>query len=217
MLRDEPDRRGVLRVVHRRFAARHAPRRAARPSASSDRRRTSACASATTSDRVESRHGKHAPRRDTPESGAAVLRKVGWRLIPFLGLLYFVAFLDRVNIGFAALTMNEDIGLSAAHVRPRRRHLLHRLRAVRSAEQRDPRARRRAPVDRAHHDQLGPPVGVHGVRLGAEPVSTCCASCSASPRPGSSRASSIPDLLVSVCVPRADPQRLPGRAARSPA
>ena len=40
--------------------------------------------------------------------------KVGWRLIPFLALLYFVAFLDRVNIGFAALTMNEDIGLSAA-------------------------------------------------------------------------------------------------------
>jgi ACS family tartrate transporter-like MFS transporter len=46
--------------------------------------------------------------------GAAVLRKVGWRLVPFLGLLYFFAFLDRVNVGFAALTMNEDIGLSAA-------------------------------------------------------------------------------------------------------
>jgi len=44
----------------------------------------------------------------------AVLRKVAWRLIPFLGLAYFFAFLDRVNVGFAALTMNEDIGLSAA-------------------------------------------------------------------------------------------------------
>jgi ACS family tartrate transporter-like MFS transporter len=44
----------------------------------------------------------------------AVVRKVALRLIPFLCLLYFVAFLDRVNVGFAALTMNTDIGLSAS-------------------------------------------------------------------------------------------------------
>jgi len=48
------------------------------------------------------------------QTGEATLAKVGWRLVPFLGLLYFVAFLDRVNVGFAALTMNQDIGLSAA-------------------------------------------------------------------------------------------------------
>jgi len=41
---------------------------------------------------------------------ASVLRKVAWRLIPFMGLLYLMAFLDRVNIGFAALTMNTDLG-----------------------------------------------------------------------------------------------------------
>ena len=52
--------------------------------------------------------------REANVIGATVLRKVSRRLIPFLALLYFVAFLDRVNIGFAALTMNEDIGLSAA-------------------------------------------------------------------------------------------------------
>jgi ACS family tartrate transporter-like MFS transporter len=46
--------------------------------------------------------------------GAGTLRKVAWRLIPFLGVLYFFAFLDRVNVGFAALTMNTDLGLSAA-------------------------------------------------------------------------------------------------------
>ena len=40
------------------------------------------------------------------------MRKIAWRLIPFMGLLYFVAFLDRVNIGFAALTMNADLGLT---------------------------------------------------------------------------------------------------------
>jgi len=44
----------------------------------------------------------------------SALRKVAWRLVPFLGVLYFFAFLDRVNVGFAALTMNADLGLSAA-------------------------------------------------------------------------------------------------------
>ena len=43
-----------------------------------------------------------------------VARKVLWRLLPFLMLCYFVAFLDRVNVGFAALTMNRDLGLTAA-------------------------------------------------------------------------------------------------------
>ncbi len=39
--------------------------------------------------------------------------KVRRRLIPFLILCYFVSYLDRVNIGFAALTMNADLGISA--------------------------------------------------------------------------------------------------------
>jgi ACS family tartrate transporter-like MFS transporter len=43
----------------------------------------------------------------------AVFSKCAWRLIPFMGLLYVVNFLDRVNVSFAALTMNRDIGLSA--------------------------------------------------------------------------------------------------------
>lgn len=41
-----------------------------------------------------------------------VIHKITWRIVPFLALLYFVAFLDRINIGFAALTMNRDIGLT---------------------------------------------------------------------------------------------------------
>jgi len=44
----------------------------------------------------------------------ATIRKVTWRLIPFLLLLYFIAYLDRVNVGFAALQMNEDLGFSAS-------------------------------------------------------------------------------------------------------
>src|SRR5258707_1317443 len=39
-------------------------------------------------------------------------RKITRRLVPFLVLLYMVAFLDRVNISFAALTMNRDLGIS---------------------------------------------------------------------------------------------------------
>lgn len=42
-----------------------------------------------------------------------VIGKVMRRLVPFLMLLYFFAFLDRVNVGFAALTMNKAIGLNA--------------------------------------------------------------------------------------------------------
>jgi ACS family tartrate transporter-like MFS transporter len=41
------------------------------------------------------------------------IRKITWRLIPFLMLLYFVAFLDRINVGFAALTMNRDVGMTS--------------------------------------------------------------------------------------------------------
>ena len=40
------------------------------------------------------------------------IAKVSSRLVPFLIICYFVAYLDRVNVGFAALTMNEDLGLS---------------------------------------------------------------------------------------------------------
>lgn len=44
-----------------------------------------------------------------------VMRKVAWRLSPFLGLLYFVNYLDRTNIGFAAPHgMNDALGLDKA-------------------------------------------------------------------------------------------------------
>jgi len=43
-----------------------------------------------------------------------VMRKITLRIVPFIMLLYFIAFLDRVNIGFAALTMNAELGFSPA-------------------------------------------------------------------------------------------------------
>jgi D-galactonate transporter len=44
---------------------------------------------------------------------AQTIGKVSRRLIPFLIICYFVAYLDRVNVGFAALTMNKALGLTA--------------------------------------------------------------------------------------------------------
>ncbi|GAC1344090.1 MAG: MFS transporter [Acetobacteraceae bacterium] len=40
------------------------------------------------------------------------IARVTKRLVPFLIVCYFVAYLDRVNVGFAALTMNRDLGIS---------------------------------------------------------------------------------------------------------
>ena len=44
----------------------------------------------------------------------ATMRRVALRLVPFLCLLYTIAFIDRINVGFAALSMSADLGLSPA-------------------------------------------------------------------------------------------------------
>jgi ACS family tartrate transporter-like MFS transporter len=49
-----------------------------------------------------------------PTDAAPVLAKARRRLIPFLFLLYIVAYLDRINVGFAALQMNQALGFSAS-------------------------------------------------------------------------------------------------------
>src|SRR3954469_10725173 len=43
-----------------------------------------------------------------------VFDKCAWRLIPFIFVLYLINFVDRVNVGFAALTMNADLNFSPA-------------------------------------------------------------------------------------------------------
>lgn len=42
-----------------------------------------------------------------------IMRKLFLRLVPLLTLLYIISYIDRVNVSFAALTMNKQIGLSA--------------------------------------------------------------------------------------------------------
>src|SRR5579862_7473265 len=44
--------------------------------------------------------------------GAHVVSKLTRRLLPFLFLLYVVAYLDRINVGFAALQMRQQLGFS---------------------------------------------------------------------------------------------------------
>jgi ACS family tartrate transporter-like MFS transporter len=49
-----------------------------------------------------------------PAIERATMRKVYLRILPFAALTYFFCYLDRINVGFAALTMNKDLGLDAA-------------------------------------------------------------------------------------------------------
>ena len=41
-------------------------------------------------------------------------KKIIWRLMPFLFMCYIFAYVDRVNVGFAALNMKKDLGMSDA-------------------------------------------------------------------------------------------------------
>jgi ACS family tartrate transporter-like MFS transporter len=57
----------------------------------------------------------------SPASGASpsgsfesrTIRKIQLRLLPFLFLLFVIAFIDRINLGFAAFTMNKELGIDA--------------------------------------------------------------------------------------------------------
>ena len=51
--------------------------------------------------------------RSTAEIGLSARSRINGRLMPFLFILYIVAFLDRVNVGYAALQMTRDLGFSA--------------------------------------------------------------------------------------------------------
>ena len=49
-----------------------------------------------------------------PTLEQTTMRKVYMRLLPLAMVVYFFCYLDRVNVSFAALQMNADIGLTAA-------------------------------------------------------------------------------------------------------
>lgn len=54
------------------------------------------------------------PTLSSVDDASALYRKINWRLLPFLLACYLFAYLDRVNIGFAKLQMQGDLGFSDA-------------------------------------------------------------------------------------------------------
>ena len=133
-----------------------------RISACPARRRRSACGCNTSSDE-HGGGGASAP-------SSRVLRKVSWRLIPLLFLCYIVAYLDRVNVGFAKLQMQDALQFSEA---------VYGLGAgiffigyfIFEVPSNVILAQGgRTPLDRTDHDHLGPVVGGHDVRELADGV-----------------------------------------------
>ena len=61
--------------------------------------------------------------------------KVDVRLLPFLFLCYILAYLDRVNVGFAMLQMLKDLSMSDVAFVTGCRHFLYRLFLLRSSQQ----------------------------------------------------------------------------------
>ena len=60
--------------------------------------------------------GTHPAVVASPQNSAVeqVYSKISWRLLPFLALLWILAWMDRVNIGYAKLTMLDDLKFSEA-------------------------------------------------------------------------------------------------------
>ena len=63
----------------------------------------------------------------------AIYDKIARRIMPFLVLLFVVAWLDRINVGFARPQMVEDLRFQRRGLRIRCRHLLPRLPAIRDS------------------------------------------------------------------------------------
>src|ERR1700750_1962623 len=51
--------------------------------------------------------------RAMPDAAGRALSKASWRLLPLIGLGYGIAYMDRANIGYAALQMSADLKFSA--------------------------------------------------------------------------------------------------------
>jgi sugar phosphate permease len=67
----------------------------------------------------------------------SAMRKIYMRLLPFAILSYVLAYIDRINVSFAGLTMRADLDMSAAAF-GRDRRLLLGLFHIRGAQQCDP-------------------------------------------------------------------------------
>src|SRR6267143_4009953 len=53
------------------------------------------------------------PELATIPIGTQAIRNVQIRILPYLFVLYVICYLDRVNVGIAALTMNQDLAITS--------------------------------------------------------------------------------------------------------
>ena len=97
----------------------------------------------------------------------ATIRRVSYRLLPFLMLAYLVCYIDRVNAGFAALQMNKALGISPATFGLGGGIFFVSVLPVRSSLQPRSCARRGSAMDRADHDLVGAGLWFHGYRRGS--------------------------------------------------
>ena len=97
-------------------------------------------------------------------------RRINRRLLPFLFLLYIIAFLDRINISFAGLDMTRELGFSDHVFGLGLGHLLRRLCAARDSWIAAGGAVERPQMDRAHHDFVGPGGLAHRTHSHRPPV-----------------------------------------------
>ena len=111
------------------------------------------------------------PQPEISELERATMARVTWRLLPFLLLLYIVSWLDRVNVGFAKLQMNADLGFSETaygfgagifFLGYALFEIPSNLLLVRFGARL---------LDRAHHDHLGTHLRRHDVRAGRDSAS----------------------------------------------
>src|SRR4029077_15880562 len=142
------------------------------------------------------------------ELETSTIRTISWRLIPFLVLAYFFSYLDRLNLGFAALTMNAELKFSPIVFAWGAGIFFIGLFHLRSAEQSGAGKVRRQPLDREDHGDLGHYFGMHGA--GVRCLELLHAAFS--PRRGGGRIfprhHPLSDLLVSGRISRAIPRRV---------
>ena len=85
----------------------------------------------------------------------SAMRKIYLRLLPFAIFSYFLAYIDRINVSFAGLTMRGDLGMSATAFGFAAGTFYWGYFIFEVPSNVDPGKGRRAAVDRPHHDHLG--------------------------------------------------------------
>ena len=124
-----------------------------------------------------------------------VIGRVARRLIPFAFVCYVVAYIDRVNIGFAASALQRDLGLSATAYGIGAGLFFLGYCVFEVPSNLDTREGRRETVDRANSDCLGTRVDGHDVRDRRHVLLYRAHSARASPRRDSFRDGALPYLL----------------------